>query len=82
MEQREQRITCQCGMIYLVWVNGNAPISDIIMTGVRCPQCGAATGDSWAIINGHSAGHFNVSTTSGRGIMPQVPEHVPNPFLA
>jgi len=58
----EQLIVCKCFAKYLVYVNGEVPISDTIMVDVFCPHCGRPASD-FASISGHSAGCFNATVT-------------------
>ena len=59
-EIREQLIYCQCFAQYRVLVNGNTPIADTTMEGVKCPICGTDA-KNYLSISGHSAGIFNAS---------------------
>lgn len=56
----EQLISCVCSAQYIVWVNGNTPISDEIMTDIFCPNCGQPA-SNFVSVSGHSGDYFNVT---------------------
>lgn len=56
--QKEVRVFCHCGAIYLASTTGRVPIPEGALH-LKCPQCGRF-GNEAIKIQGHSAGNFNV----------------------
>jgi hypothetical protein len=59
-EIREQLILCPCFAHYRVLVNGNIPISDLVMDGIKCPLCGTDA-KNYRAVSGHSGDWFNAT---------------------